>query len=152
VEPASSPLGDVHNFAILFPHSARSLLLPSMQECLMKTFRVILAACAACIVLVAQAQTPAPPGPPSPAQIVSLLNLDAQRAQVVTAILENGHQQMQALRQQGQPTDDASRAAMRASMQAVRADVDKQLAGVLTADELAKLRQSMPRPQRRQPM
>jgi hypothetical protein len=115
----------------------------------MKLFRIILAACAACVVVAqAQAQAPLPPRAPSPAQIVSTLNLDAQRAQVVTAILESGRQRMDALRQQARPTDDASRAAMRGSMEAIRADVDKQLAAVLTADELAQLKQSMPQPRR----
>ena len=93
----------------------------------MKTWsRSLASALAFAAVAQAQPTTPMPRGP-SAAQIVSLLNLDAQRAQVVQAILDDARQRMEE----------------------VRADVDKQLAAVLSADELAKLRQSMPHPQRR---
>ena len=65
-----------------------------------------------------------PDGPPPRPDIAALLNLDAPRAAKVEAIL----------------------AASREKMRAVREDTDKQLATVLTAEELAKLKASRPRP------
>ena len=65
-----------------------------------------------------------PDGPPPKHDIAALLNLDATRAAKVEAIL----------------------AASREKMRAVREDTDKQLATVLNADELAKLKASRPRP------
>ncbi|QJR13030.1 hypothetical protein DSM104443_04124 [Usitatibacter rugosus] len=64
-----------------------------------------------------------PDGPP-PRPDLSSLNLDATRSAKVEAILT----------------------ASREKMRAVREDTDKQLATVLNADELAKLKQLMPRP------
>ena len=79
--------------------------------------------------------------PRPPAEAVALLNLDAQRAQQVAAILENTHARMEAARQQiGPPTDATSRSSMHAAMTAIREETDKQLAAVLTAEELAKLK------------
>jgi hypothetical protein len=64
-----------------------------------------------------------PDGPP-PRPDLSSLNLDATRSATGEAIL----------------------AASREKMRAAREDTDKQLATVLNADELAKLKQLMPRP------
>lgn len=64
-----------------------------------------------------------PDGPP-PRPDLSSLNLDAAKTAKVEAIL----------------------ASSREKMRAVREDTDKQLASVLSADELAKLKQLMPRP------
>ena len=64
-----------------------------------------------------------PDGPP-PRPDLSALNLDATRSAKVEAIL----------------------AASREKMRAVREDTDKQLATVLSADEMAKLKASRPHP------
>ena len=81
--------------------------------------------------------------------VVKLLNLDAERGDKVDAILENAHERMRAARAQiGRPTDDTTRATLHAAMKAIREDTDKQLASVLTPDELEKLMASMPRPRR----
>ena len=56
---------------------------------------------------------------------------------------------MQAARAQiGRPTDDTTRATLRAAMHAIRVDTDSQLATVLTAEELAKLQAALPKPSR----
>jgi periplasmic protein CpxP/Spy len=95
---------------------------------------------------VAAAQTPPPPrGMPPRVDIVALLNLDADRAQQVDAIMQAAHARMKAARDQiGRPTDDATRSLMHTAMQAIRQDTDTQLATVLTADELAKVHAAMP--------
>ena len=69
-----------------------------------------------------------PPAPPPLRDIAELLDLDATRAAQVQAILEASHDKM------------------RAAMEVIRADTDAQLATVLTADELAKLKATMPAP------
>lgn len=101
-----------------------------------------------------QAQVPGPDRGPPPVNVVAMLNLDSARALVVEAILENAHERVMAAHAQlGLPTDDTTRSVMRAAMQAIRDDADKQLASVLNADELAKLRQLMPpRPRRPEAM
>lgn len=87
-----------------------------------------------------------PPAEPPRVDIAVLLNLDATRAQQVYAIMKVSHERMVAARQQiGRPTDDTSRTMLRAAMDAIRAETDSQLATVLTADELDKLRSTMPR-------
>jgi len=65
-----------------------------------------------------------PDGPSPRPDVAATLNLDAPRAAKVEAIM----------------------AASREKMRAVREDTDKQLATVLTAEELAKLKASRPRP------
>ncbi|APV49341.1 hypothetical protein BWI17_06405 [Betaproteobacteria bacterium GR16-43] len=67
---------------------------------------------------------PPPGGGGRPPDIATMLNLDAARAAKVRAIQESTHQKMQALRE----------------------DTDKQLATVLTAEEMAKLKASRPGP------
>ena len=74
----------------------------------------------------AQAEVPSVHASPVPLNIAATLNLDAARAGVVQAILENARQ----------------------AMDAIREDTDKQLAAVLTADELVKLREGLPPPHR----
>jgi hypothetical protein len=79
--------------------------------------------------------------------VAALLGLDAARAAQVEAILRSGREKMRALHDQyGRPADDAARSAMRAAMTSIRADTDAQLATVLTADELAQLKDAMPKP------
>lgn len=67
---------------------------------------------------------PPPGGPGRPPDIATLLNLDATRAAKVHAIQEASREKMRALRE----------------------DTDKQLATVLTAEEMAKLKASRPAP------
>ena len=79
--------------------------------------------------------------------IVKLLNLDDERGGKVQAILENAHVRMRTARQQiGRPTDDTTRSTLRAAMTAIRDETDRQLATVLTADELERLMDVLPPP------
>ena len=96
----------------------------------------------------AMALAQAPQGHPPPrVDIAGLLNVDAAKAQQVQAILDDGRKQAHTLREQnGRPTDDASREKMHAAMEAIRQDTDKKLSAILTADQVAKLKASMPRP------
>ena len=102
---------------------------------------------------VASAQVPQPPGAPPRIDVATLLHLDATRAQAVEAILETARLKHMELREQlGPPTDDSTRAAFMAGMQAIRDDTDQKLATVLSPDEIATLKAAMPRPRgRRQP-
>ena len=89
----------------------------------MKLQRFLSLAALASAASVAMAQQPGGhPHGPGPTQIIQALSLDEQRAAVVQSIFDNAHTQMQA----------------------IHADIQKQLAAVLTAEELAKLQQSMP--------
>jgi len=79
--------------------------------------------------------------------VAALLNLDATRAQRVEAILESARAKMRSARQQiGRPSDDTTRATMRAAMEAIRQDTDKQLATVLSADDIGKLNAALHHP------
>ena len=78
----------------------------------------------------AQAEVPSVYASPAPLNIAAILSIDTARAQVVQSILESAHQRRFA------------------AMEAIRADTDKQLAGVLTAEELAKLKEALPPPPR----
>ena len=90
-----------------------------------------------------------PPEAPRRIDFAQLLNIDAERAQQVDAIMKSTHQRMREARAQiGKPTDETTRATMHAAMHAIREDADKQLATVLTPDELEKLRAAMPVPPR----
>jgi hypothetical protein len=89
-----------------------------------------------------------------PVDVAALLGLDSTRAAQVEAILATAHAKMRAAhREIGKPTDDATRNAMQAAMQAIHTQTDQQLAAVLTPDELAKLHDAMraERPPRRVP-
>lgn len=99
---------------------------------------------------VATAQSPPETRPMPPrVDIAALLDLDAGRAQQVDAIMQAQHARMKAAREQiGRPTGDTTRNLMHAAMQAIRDDTDRQLAAVLTADELARVHAAMP-PRRR---
>jgi hypothetical protein len=84
---------------------------------------------------------------PPRVDIAALLNIDAGKAQQVQAILDDGRKQMHALREQnGRPTDDASRAKMHQAMEVIHQDTDKKLSAILTPDQVAKLKASMPHP------
>jgi hypothetical protein len=108
-------------------------------------------ACLAIFSTVAFAQAQQrPDGPPPRIDVAKVLNIDAARAQKVEAILKASHDKRMALREQmGPGKDEASREAMRAQMRAIREDTDKQLAAVLSPEELKKLHDAMPRPPRR---
>ncbi|HEY2628806.1 MAG TPA: hypothetical protein VGI57_06730 [Usitatibacter sp.] len=89
-------------------------------------------------------------GHPPKVDIAALLNVDAAKAQQVQSILDGGRGQMKSLREQmGRPTDDASRQKMRDAMESIHQDTDSKLSAILTPDQLAKLKASMPRPQGR---
>ena len=65
----------------------------------------------------------------------------------VEAILESARAKMRSARQQiGRPSDDTTRATMRAAMEAIRQDTDKQLATVLSADDIGKLNAALHHP------
>ncbi len=94
----------------------------------------------------AAAQMMHPDGTPPPrVDIVALLSLDAARADQVNAIMKAAHERVVAARQQiGRPTDDTTRNVMHAAMQAIHEDTDRQLATVLTPEEIDKLHAAMP--------
>jgi hypothetical protein len=84
---------------------------------------------------------------PPRVDVVTLLQLDSRRAELVEAIFENAHERAAvAQRQIGTPSDDTTRATLFAAMYAIRLDADKQLEAVLTSEELAKLRAVIPPP------
>src|SRR4051812_30888670 len=112
----------------------------------MKTLRHVAAAIAAMAGL-AQAEPAPRPAPPPVAKILTEIGVDETRAHKVAAIFENSRERAHAARQQlGRPTDDTTRATMKAAMEAIRRDTDRQLAEVLTPDEMARLKQAMPPP------
>ena len=78
--------------------------------------------------VLARAEIPSVHASHTPINIAVLLDLDAARAEVVQTILENSHQRRMA------------------ALEAMRADTDSQLAAVLTADELARLKAALPPP------
>lgn len=90
-------------------------------------------------------------GPPPRVDVVKLLNLEGTRANQVQEILDNAHERMMEARKQiGRPTDDATRKAMHSAMHAIRVDTDTQLAQVLTPAEMETLRAARPQPPMRQ--
>ena len=92
---------------------------------------------------------PRPDGPPARIDVAKVLGIDAARAQQVEAILKSAHDKRMALREQmGAGKDETSRDAMHARMRAIREDTDRQLSAVLSAEELKKLHDAMPRPAR----
>lgn len=81
-----------------------------------------------------------------PVDIAKLLNLDAARTEKVNAILAEEHAARKAMWEanKGAAHDDSTRASMRTAMQALRESTKGKLTAVLTADELQKLRESLP--------
>lgn len=95
----------------------------------------------------AQAEPVAFDRAPPAVNLGAVLDLDTPRAQIVEAILENAHARMMEARQQiGPPTDDTTRSVMRAAMHAIHEDAHRQLASVLTEEQLAKLEELLPPP------
>jgi hypothetical protein len=78
----------------------------------------------------AGAEVPYTEAPPR-LDVTTLLNIDATRAQKVQTILQDAHYR---------------RMALQAQMQLMREETDKQLATVLSPEELAKLKEAFPRP------
>ncbi len=79
-----------------------------------------------------------------PVDVAALLGLDSARAAQVEAILATARAKVRAAhREIGKPTDDSTRNAMLAAMEAIHAQTDRQLATVLTGDELARLHDAM---------
>ena len=78
----------------------------------------------------AQAEVPSLHASPAPLNIAAVVGIDTARAEVVQSILESGHQRRVA------------------AMEAIRAETETQLAAVLNAEELAKLKQALPPPPR----
>lgn len=114
----------------------------------MKLLRCLAAALTALLSGLANAEPPPPHrGPPPIAAAVARLNLDAPRAEQVIAILEQSRGKARAAREQiGRPTDETTRATLHAALQAIRTDTNQQLAAVLDAEEMARLKDAMPRP------
>jgi hypothetical protein len=111
----------------------------------MKTYLRTVFAFTALATTLALAQEP--PGRPPRVDIAALLNIDAAKAQQVQSILDDGRKQAHAYREQnGRPTDEASREKAHAAMESIRQDTDKKLSAILTPDQVAKLKASMPRP------
>jgi hypothetical protein len=101
----------------------------------------------------ASAQVP-PDDRRPPVDVAALLGLDATRAAQVEAILATAQAKMRAARRDiGKPSDDTTRNAMHAAMQAIHQQTDQQLSAVLTPGELDKLHDAMRanRPPRRVP-
>jgi hypothetical protein len=93
--------------------------------------------------------TPRPDGPPPRIDVAKVLGIDAARTKKVEAILDASHEKRHALREQRDAAkDDASREAVRAKMEAIREDTRKQLAAVLTPEEMKKLHDALPKPPR----
>lgn len=89
------------------------------------------------------AQTPPVQGAVPAVDIVVLLDLDNTRASLVDSILENALQRIMAAREQiGPGTDETTLAVMQAAMRAIRENTDRQLAAVLTPEELARLKEA----------
>lgn len=94
---------------------------------------------------VAVAQMPASEQPRQRPDIRALLNIDAQRASQVQAILENAEKKVRSAHEQiGPVKDDTTRGTLRAAMAAIQWDTNARLAAVLTPDELAKLHAVVP--------
>ena len=77
---------------------------------------------------------------------MKMVRFDAGRAAQVETILANARGRMSLARQQlGAPADEETRAALRYATRAIREETDLQLSAVLTAEELAKLKEAMPK-------
>ena len=91
----------------------------------------------------AVAQTPDfnPLGP----EVAVLLDLDAGRAGKVNSILHRARVRVANARDQiGEPIDAQSYAILVAAMEAIAADADRQLAEILTNEEMERWREALP--------
>lgn len=80
--------------------------------------------------------------PPPPADIARELGLDAAQTPQFVQILEDQHAKRRALQEDA----DADHAAMRRKMDALREETLARLRSVLSADQLARFEQLLPRP------
>lgn len=86
---------------------------------------------------------------PLPVSYAAMIGLDAPRAQVVDAILENAMTRVAWVRGEMGPANDASsRNVLRAAMDAIIDDTEERLVAVLTPDELQRLKQAMAPPRK----
>jgi hypothetical protein len=81
-----------------------------------------------------------------PIDIATVLNVDADKAIQVEAILRATHEKMRAAMEEiGPPKDDATRAELREIMEAIRVQSDQLLAVILTPDQIAVLHAALHR-------
>lgn len=107
---------------------------------ILRKFRPALAPLVFALALpLAQAQSPDRPPPPK-IDFAGALGLDAKTAQAVDKVLREQHEKRRAL--------DIERHAAREKMEALRRETDQKLAAILSADQLKKLHDLMPRPPR----
>jgi hypothetical protein len=113
----------------------------------MKTLRFLFASLGLAAGFAGAQMPPAEDSRPPRVDVVNLLGLDAARAAEVDAILLGAQQKVRTLREQlGPPSDESTRATFHAAMEAIRADTDAKLSGVLTSDEIARLHAALPAP------
>ena len=113
----------------------------------MSPLRLLAAAMAALAITAVQAAPETALAIPARADITSALNLDAQRARQVEAIVHAAYARMSMVRSQmGTPNDDASRLALLTAVLSIRYETDMQLASVLTPDEFARMKESLYQP------
>ena len=113
----------------------------------MSPLRLLAAASAALAITAVQAATETALAIPARADITSALNLDAQRARQVEAIVNAASARMSMVRSQlGAPNDDASRLTLLTAVLSIRYETDMQLATVLTPDEFARMKESLYQP------
>lgn len=114
----------------------------------MKLIKSTLSAAVVAVALVASGAALAQPGAGLPHQpgerIVKFLNLDATRAAQVTTIMTESHTQRRAVMEsmKGKRGDAAAREAAHAQMKAIGEGTKGKLAQVLSADEMAKLKEA----------
>ena len=113
----------------------------------MSPLRLLAAVTAAFAMSAVQAQPQTALAIPARAEVTSALNLDAQRARQVDAILNTAFARMSVVRSQmGAPNDDTSRVALLTAVLTIRYETDMQLASVLTPDEFARMKESLYQP------
>ena len=114
----------------------------------MKLFKSALSATVVAVALIASGASLAQPAAGMQHQpgerIVKLLNLDATRAAQVTAIMTDAQSQRRAVMEsmKGKRGDAAAREAAHAQMKAIHEGTKGKLAQVLSADEMAKLKEA----------
>ena len=110
----------------------------------MSPLRLLAAVTAAFAMSAVQAQPQTALAIPARAEVSAALNLDAQRARQVDAILNTALARMSVVRSQmGNPNDDTSRLALLTAVLTIRYETDMQLASVLTPDEFARMKETL---------
>jgi hypothetical protein len=113
----------------------------------MNPLRLLAAATAALAITAAYAAPETALAIPARAEITATLNLDAQRARQVEAIIHSAYARMSTVRSQiGTPNDDTSRLALLSAVLTIRYETDMQLATVLTPEEFARMKESLYQP------